>query len=155
MTEKLNSNIDRKEQFPLSINELKEKQTKEVCDFFSFSELDKNNFKETQKIISTVWLNFDKQLLGYQKYINENLVWLNPTTLNKIKKSIKIKLLKLDLSINNWNWEYTKEDRWIINDKIQEQLWFINDKLLPSASVLVKLQNKKITNRQDFWANVK
>lgn len=124
-----------------------ETQKSEVFSFFEFSENEKEIFNVNAEILKGFDLNFPKQLLWYRKYINENLLWLNPEILNKIKKSIKIKFLNsiqvvddvvLDAKSKN---DDKKKYRWVINSKTQEQLKFIDNELLPTAMIYLKKDN--------------
>ena len=128
-----------------------ETQNKEVFSFFGFSNEDISNFSEKQEIFQKLKLNFWKILLWYRKYINENLSGLNLDIINKIKKSIKIKVLnsanKIDeiLEEAKENNENIVNYRWVINERIGEELWFINYKLLPTANLYLN------RDKVDFW----
>ena len=128
-----------------------ETQNKEVFSFFNFSEKNILDFWGKQEILNKMWLNFWKILLWYRKYINENLSGLNPVIINKIKKSIKIKVLnsanKIDdiLEEAKENNENIVNYRWVINERIWDELWFINYKLLPTANLYLNKDNI------DFW----
>ncbi len=128
-----------------------ETQNKEVFNFFGFSDKDIDNFSEKQEVFKKLKLNFWKILLWYRKYINENLSGLNPVIINKIKKSIKIKVLnsanKIDdiLEEAKENNENIVNYRWVINERIWDELWFINYKLLPTANLYLNKDNV------NFW----
>lgn len=129
----------------------KETQNNEVFDFFEFSDNEISNFIEKKEIFEKIWLNFWKLLFWYRKYINENLSWLDPKIINKIKKSIKIKVLNSANKVNEIieRAKSGNEDilsyRWIINEKIWDELSFINYELLPTAALYLKKDNI------DFW----
>lgn len=108
------------------------------------------------------WLNLDlvNFLTTYKKYIDTNLVWLNNDILEKIKKSIWLRILELsNIVTERIAWvdeqieenDYKKEDRkkeiqnqrWIINGELNDLFLEVNNKILPSAMVLAKKVNTK------------
>ena len=88
----------------------------------------------------------------YNSYIEDKLSWLDPEILEKIKKSIWIRILNLRESINEmeeridslWEQDQKRNYRWILNSKIQEHFSEINNKILPSALLLLQHTNWNI-----------
>lgn len=125
--------------------------SKELSDFFSIDEskLDKLN-SEINGIISENerWQNKLNILLKwYKDYIESNLVWLDSTILDKIKKSIWIRIWNLDETIENVI-ERKKSDKewnyiWLLNWAIDDELSEINNKILPSALFMINADEKE------------
>jgi len=126
------------------LKDQKEAQMNIVCDIFKFNNNEKKQLNNLKNKLDFYWLNIEQQLLWYNKYITKNLSKLHPNIQNKIKKSIKLKILWLNSKL--WDLISNNKDinnKWIINETIQNELHFVNDILLPSAVIY---QNKDSVN---------
>lgn len=137
MEKNIENKIDWFEDIKESLKLNKQTQINNICDSFGFSNIEKENLMRLDSDLSMFWLNIEKQLLWYNKYITKNLSKLHPNIQNKIKKSIKLKVLWLSNNITEFvSWDNNDiNNKWIINEKIQNSLWFIGNELLPSALV--------------------
>ena len=164
------------------IKEISELHKNEIANYFiDFDEENKESYKnellDLDKKLKKNGLNLDiySFLDSYKQYIETNLRWLKPMYLNKIKKSILFRVLQLsrivderilfvDKQIEKWNykrWDRRKEiqnQRWIINQKMQDYFSFVNSELLPSVAMLLrywkKYLHKKISMREESLYNV-
>jgi len=146
------------------VNEIKEIESiNSISEYFN---IDKNKLNTLNKQIEKNELNLDivKYLWSYKKYITENLSSLDKNILNKIKKSIWLKVVKLSTIVNErieWvdeqieEWDYKAKDRkieiqnqrWIINSELNDLFSEVNDEILPSAIILTKnINTSSISN---------
>jgi len=126
----------------------------EVAKYFN---TDWKELNKLDKKLKEYNLNLDIYdfLNSYKQYIQTNLKGLDETYLNKVKKSILLKTLQLSSIIKKrigfvekqiWEWNYKKADkskeirnqRWIINQKMQDYFSFVNSELLPSVAMLLR-----------------
>lgn len=132
------------------------KNPKETIDSISsYFNIDKKDLENLNNKIKENELNLDivQFLSEYKNYIETNLNWLDEKILEKIKKAICLKIKKLSSIIDErikWvdkkvkSWDYKKEDRkkeiqnqrWIINQKLNDLFWDFNNKVLPSACII-------------------
>jgi len=117
---------------------------------FDYFWIDTNKIHEIQTELDSLDLDINVLLEWYKQYIETNLIWLNEEIKDKVKLSISNTVLNLWTEIEKlkWNleqWEDFKNNRWIINEKIQENFSFINNELLPSIEVYLKKDDF------DFW----
>lgn len=114
-------------------------------------------FRDIQDTFEKYSFDFDFKnfLEWYKNYIEKNLLWLEQNIIEKIKLAIKIKFLQVtkileervafvDEQIKNWNINISdrekeiKNQRWIIDEKLQDNFSNINNSVLPSAWLLLK-----------------
>jgi hypothetical protein len=124
----------------VSPEKAREQTSSEILTYFG---IDKNSTKDLQKNLDMLWLDLFKFLWGYKNFIENNLSWLNPSILAKIKESIKIKVLLINKKIEELkkkekNLNEFKNNRWIVNNLIQDLFKNLNTQVLPSALALVK-----------------
>lgn len=117
---------------------------------FDYFWIDTNKIQEIQIELDSLDLDINVLLEWYKQYIETNLVWLDEEIKDKVKLSISNKVLNLWTEIEKlkWDlepWEDFKNNRWIINEKIQDSFSFINNELLPSIDVYLKKDDF------DFW----
>lgn len=123
--------------------EIKENEEKTDSSFEYFG-VSLEDFKWIEKELWELKLNIEQILDWYKDYIQNKLNWLSPEQIKKVKDSIWKRILKineivLDLKENTEEWEEFKNNRWIANDKILNELWFINKELLPSLEAYLKI----------------
>ncbi len=117
-----------------------------------------NNLNDVQKNLTLSGLDFEKPLSWYKNFIEIDLQRLPPQYKEKIKTAIRMKLGKVNTEIENlkkeemdrfWNLDKFKENRWIINEIVEQNFSYITNKVLPSAYFLTKYdKNKKYTDEQ-------
>jgi len=117
---------------------------------FDYFWIDTNKIQEIQNELDSLGLDINLLLEWYRKYIETNLEWLDEKIKDKVKLSILNTVLNLWTEIKDlkWDlepWEDFKNNRWIVNEKIQDSFSFINNELLPSIEVYLKKDNF------DFW----
>lgn len=117
---------------------------------FDYFWIDTNKIQEIQTELNSLDLDINVLLEWYKQYIETNLVWLDKKIKDKVKLSITNKVLNLWTEIEKlkWDlesWEDFKNNRWIVNEKIQDTFSFINNELLPSIEVYLKKDDF------DFW----
>ena len=96
----------------------------------------------------------------YKQYIESNLEWLDNKILEKIKKSIWLRILELskivqeridwvDEEIDEWDYSLSERQkeiqnqRWVINGELNDLFSEIDNEVLPSAVVLIKRLDTK------------
>ena len=93
------------------------------------------------------WISLIPVLKNYKKIIENDLQSLSSGIIAKIKKSIVIKISNLNSIVEEqisneidkyWNTDNLKNQRWIVNSKLIEELSYVNNILLPSAQFLIK-----------------
>lgn len=145
-----------------SLEQSTETNNNEIRDYFNINTSD---FGDILADLDSLSLNIDVLLEWYKKYIENNLNWLPKDIIEKIKLSITIrlsKILKKVLEYKDWKidtnekLEEFRTNRWIINEKIIENLWFISNKLFPSLEAYLKIQSgveipKKYQNKLIIW----
>lgn len=132
---------------------------------YTFFWIPKTAIDGIDKKCSEYWINFNISwfLNWYKEYFQKNLSWLDESITQKIKEVIKIKLFKIneiiderikfvDEQIRKWNYKLSdrkneiKNQRWIINSKLQENFSALNNTVLPWAALLLKSENWTIVN---------
>lgn len=145
--EMLKANATQKE-----VKENEEKQSNSFEYFWVIIE----DFKSIENELAILDLDINKLLDRYKDYIENNLEWLNEEYKDKLKLAISKKILSLSNEIEElkWKlnlWEDFKNNRWIINEKIQEYFSYINNKILPSLALLSKINTWKNIQLKEEW----
>lgn len=101
-------------------------------------------------------LNIAQLLSWYKNYIEKNLKWINSKYIEKLKESIRNRTLSInslasEMKKEEKNPEDFKNNRWIINEKVNELFDFIDNEILPSLEVYKKYNNWTLKNKNaDF-----
>lgn len=138
----LKDNINYWKDIKLSISEIKDK----------FLISDNFDLRKSNEVLANIWLDLSNQFNWYDEYIKNNLSNLDKNILDKVYKSIWIKICNttnLVLELYNNHKKDFKDYRWIINEKVQDELSFVNEKLLPSLAYYSK--NKKQIDSYNNW----
>ena len=113
-----------------------------LCDYFWM-----NLSKIHNSLHKSFWISLIPVLINYKKIIENDLQSLSSGIIAKIKKSIVIKISNLNSIVEEqisneidkyWNTDNLKNQRWIVNSKLIEELSYVNNILLPSAQFLIK-----------------
>ena len=123
---------------------------------FDYFWIDWSEITEIQNELEALNLDINKLLEWYKNYIETNLTWLTEKQKGKVITSIANKILTLwsiieELKADFESWEKFSNNRWIINEKIQDSFSNINDKVLPSLALLSKINSWETTNLQEEW----
>jgi len=135
-----------------NINNIKETKNPN----FDYFWINISKISEIQSELESLDLDINKLLEWYKTYIETNLNWLNEEQINKVKQSISNKILTLwvEIEVLKWdleNWENFKNNRWIINEKIQDNFSDINNKILPSLALFSKINSWEHISLQENW----
>lgn len=128
----------------------------ELSDYFWIDSL---SYFELKEQLDELWLDITVLMTDYQEHI-ENKLWDLPQEVKqKVITSIWMRISSLSTVVadiyNKSNSEDFKNNRWIINSKLQEELWFVNNELLPSLEAYSKIQSGTQVpdkyNQTIFW----
>jgi hypothetical protein len=128
----------------------------ELSDYFWIESL---NYFELKEQLDELWLDIKVLMTDYQEHI-ENKLWDLPQEVKqKVILSIWMRISSLSTVVadiyNKTNSEDFKNNRWIINSKLQEELWFVNNELFPSLEAYSKIQSGTQVpdkyNQTIFW----
>ncbi|MDD2870446.1 MAG: hypothetical protein PHS49_00515 [Candidatus Gracilibacteria bacterium] len=138
-----NTNSQRVVEMLKATNENKEKETTTIQEYF---DIDNDSFNNLNSALSETGLDINELLNGYKTYLETNLEGLSKESKDKIIKSISIKVMSLSAEIaeiksSSKNPEELKNNRWIINEKLLNELGFINKQLLPSIEAKQKIES--------------
>lgn len=114
----------------------------ELSDYFWIDSLNYFGLKEQ---LDKLWLDITVLMTDYQEHI-ENKLWELPQEVkDKVITSIWIRIEELSNIVSELYQKSSsgdfKNNRWIINSKLQEKLWFVNNELLPSLEAYSKIQS--------------
>lgn len=101
---------------------------------FDYFWIDTNKIQDIQIELDSLDLDINLLLEWYKQYLETNLDWLDEEIKEKVKLSITNRILSLWKEIEElkWDleaWEDFKNNRWIINEKIQNTFSDINTKM--------------------------
>jgi len=128
----------------------------ELSNYFWIESL---SYFELKEQLDELWLDITVLMTGYQEHI-ENKLWDLPQEVKqKVILSIWMRISSLSTIVadiyHKTNSEDFKNNRWIINSKLQEELWFVNNELLPSLEAYSKIQSGTQVpdkyNQTIFW----
>lgn len=128
----------------------------ELSDYFWIESL---SYFELKEQLDELWLDITVLMTDYHEHI-ENKLWDLPQEVKqKVILSIWMRISSLSTVVadiyNKSNSEDFKNNRWIINSKLQEELWFVNNELLPSLEAYSKIQSGTQVpdkyNQTIFW----
>lgn len=116
-------------------------------------------YMELKEQLDWLWLNLENLMNDYKNHIEENLSWLPQEVKDNVITCIWIKIEKLWNMVSELYQESNSEDfknnRWIINSKLQEELGFVNNELLPSLEAYSKIKSGSEVpekyNQTIFW----
>lgn len=148
---------------------------KELLTFFWVND---SQIEQITGSFESLWLDIFPALKKYYDFINLELKGLDRSILDKIKRSIIIKLSLINKKVSElrkeeleeyWNLDNFKNNRWIVNTYIVNLLNETNTRVLPSAYALLKniwdrdklektreMFNSSLTDEWDFdktWDN--
>lgn len=113
---------------------------------FDYFWIDKEQVWEILIWLKELDLNIEQILIWCKEYIENNLDWLTIAQKDKIILAISNRISKIGdiITYLKWktdNWEDFKNNRWIANEEILDELWFIIKELFPSLEAYLKIKS--------------
>lgn len=113
------------------------KEDVQLLDYFG---IDTNDFMELKESLNILWLDITDTLNAFQEQL-DSMEGVSDDFKEKIKASIWIKVNSLtEIIFSMQDSEDFVNNRWIINDKVQEELGFINKELFPSLEAYSQIK---------------